>query len=223
MSREAKIIIFSLILVFSYFIKNDNKVKSSEFEYSEEKNSPKVNSNNDILSDGYGITTNDYDKWKKDKDLRDDLLTPPVKTFPTPKNGFSPYDNYVGKGIYNNNSGNEFEIKNSNSTHAVVLLVNAYNGKKVRNEFIRKGSDFLMTGVPNGTYYLQWFSGDNWSPELKIGGFTGGFQTNQSFTKTRDMSDWMKVDGYMKWTVTLYAVQGGDVESESINPAEFLN
>ena len=36
------------------------------------------------------------------------------------------------------------------------------------------------------------------------------------------MSDWMKVDGYAKWTVTLYTVQGGDVASESINPSEFL-
>lgn len=219
MSRQAKIIIFSVILICSYFIKNNDNEKP--IIPNTENKSPTTGNNNNAYDNWK--SSDDYDKWKKDKDLRDDLLTPPVKTFPTPKNGFSPYDNYVGKGIYNNNSGNEFEIKNSNSTHAVVLLVNAYNGKKVRNEFIRKGSDFLMTGVPNGTYYLQWFSGDNWSPELKIGGFTGGFQTNQSFTKTRDMSDWMKVDGYMKWTVTLYSVQGGDVESESINPAEFLN
>ena len=66
--------------------------------------------------------------------------------FNVPENGFSPYDDYFGKGIYNNSTGNKFIIKNSNSTDAVVLLVNAYSGRKVRNEYIRKGSTFSMTG-----------------------------------------------------------------------------
>ena len=207
MSREAKIIIFSLILIFSYFSKQE--------DLTDEKND----------WDAYDELPFEEVKESRNKERQlpgmNDIV-PEIKYFPTPENGFSPYDNYVGKGIYNNNSGNQFEIKNSNSTHAVVLLVDAYSGVKVRNEFVKKGSDFLMTGVPNGTYYLQWFSGNDWSPELNIGGFKGGFQTDQSFTKTRDISDWMKVDGYAKWTVTLYTVQGGDVASESINPSEFL-
>lgn len=209
MSRQAKIIIFSVILIFSYFLKNDEPKKIDTYKPETTKKAPRKNNTP-----------------KKSTDFTPGILDDislPAKYFPTPQNGFSPYDKYVGKGIYDNSSGNQFEIKNSNSSHAVVLLVDAYTGKKVRNEFVRKGSDFLMTGVPNGTYYLQWFSGNDWSPELKIGGFTGGFQTKQSFTKTRDRSDWMKVDGYMKWSVTLYTVEGGDVESEKINPNEFLN
>jgi len=219
MSRQAKIIIFSLILIFSYFTKSNNekpKITKTENISTETSFNNSNNADEDLI-------INDYDKWTKPLDNSESVNNKPaIEYFPTPKNGFSPYDNYVGRGIYDNNAGNEFEIKNSNSTHAIVLLVNAYSGKKIRNEFISKGSDFLMTGVPNGTYYLQWFSGDDWSPELRIGGFKGGFQTNQSFTKTRDMSDWMKVSGFQKWTVTLYSVQGGDVESETINPSEFL-
>ena len=143
---------------------------------------------------------------------------------PQPKNGFSPYDSYFGKGVYNNNSGNSFEIKNSNTTDAVVLLVNAFSGRKIRNEYVRKNANFEMTGVPNGTYYLEWFSGENWSPDLIVGSaYKGGFQTNANFTKTRDSSDWMKVDGYQVWTVTLYSVVGGDVESEEINAEDFFN
>ena len=79
---------------------------------------------------------------------------PIIDYYPQPENGFSPYNDYFGRGLYNNDSGNEFVIKNSNSTDAVVLLVNAYSGNKIRNEYIRKGSTFSMTGVPNGTYYL---------------------------------------------------------------------
>ena len=53
--------------------------------------------------------------------------------------------------------------------------------------------------------------------------FKGGFQTKASFTKTKDASDWMMVDGYRQWTVTLYSVVGGDVESKKINADEFFN
>ena len=196
MSRQAKIIIFSLILLFSIYQKQTND-NSTTYE-------PRV-----------GKT-----KPKKYKPKRKKIL----EWFPTPKNGFSPYNQYFGKGIYNNNSGNEFIIKNSNQTDAIVLLVNAYTGRKVRNEFVSKGSNFKMTGVPNGTYYLEWFSGTDWSPELKVGTrFKGGFQTDASFTKTRDRSDWMRVDGYRQWTITLYSVAGGDVESKKINADEFFN
>ena len=131
---------------------------------------------------------------------------------------------FVLKGIYNNSLNNSFKIKNSNTTDAVVLLVNAYSKRKVRNEFVRKGATFEMTGVPNGTYYLEWFSGNDWSPDLKVGSnYKGGFRSKASFTKTKDVSDWMKVSGNQIWTVTLYTVAGGDVESESMNANEFFD
>ena len=205
MSRQAKIIIFSLILVFSIYLKQTK--------------------NNSISDDSKVTKQKNWRKFiipQKKKNERKKPIT--SKWFPTPKNGFSPYDKYFGKGIYDNSSGNEFVVKNSNETDAIVLLVNAYTGRKVRNEFVAKASNFKMTGVPNGTYYLEWFSGTNWSPELKVGTrFKGGFQTKASFTKTKDRSDWMSVDGYRQWTVTLYSVAGGDVESKKINADEFFN
>ena len=205
MSRQAKIIIFSLILVFSIYLKQTK--------------------NNSISDDSKVTKQKNWRKFiipQKKKNERKKPITP--KWFPTPKNGFSPYDKYFGKGVYNNNSGNIFKIENSNETDAVVLLVNAYSGRKIRNEFVRKGTTFKMTGVPNGTYYLEWFSGTDWWDDLKVGSkFKGGFQTKASFTKTKDRSDWMSVDGYRQWTVTLYSVAGGDVESEKINADEFFN
>ena len=104
-----------------------------------------------------------------------------------------------------------------------MLLVNAYSGKKVRNEYIRKGSTFSMTGVPDGTYYLQWSSGNSWSPKKVVGNLVGGFQEDISFAKTENSNDWMTVDGYMQWTVTLYSVTGGDVETDNISASEFAN
>jgi hypothetical protein len=214
MSRQAKIIIFSIVLVFAIYQKQTNNTT--------ENYKPSISS-----SDRNSVSNSeqtDSDEALFDKYLPKDNTNTDVVKYPIPENGFSPYNAYFGKGIYNNSSGNTFKIKNSNNTDAVVLLVNAYSGKKVRNEFVRKGASFEMTGVPNGTYYLEWFSGNNWSPNYRVtSNIKGGFQTNSSFTKTRDASDWMKVSGYEIWTVTLYSVAGGDVESENINANEFFN
>ena len=171
--------------------------------------------------EGEGLTWN-FDNSATDVGEEKKSL-PVFDNFPQPENGYSPYNEYFGRGIYNNDSGNEFILKNSNSTDAVVLLVNAYSGKKVRNEYIRKGSTFSMSGVPNGTYYLQWSSGNNWSPNKNVGNLTGGFQEDISFAKTENRNDWMPVEGYQQWTVTLYSVTGGDVETDNISASEFAN
>ena len=211
-------IIFSIILVFAIIQKQgkDTSTKSKEkiTELTEE---------DDAYWDQYIEEDNSNEEKSK--------ITPKEYTsnglpiyHPTPKNGFSPYDIYFGKGIYNNSLNNSFKIKNSNTTDAVVLLVNAYSKRKVRNEFVRKGANFEMTGVPDGTYYLEWFSGNDWSPDLKVGSkYKGGFRSKASFTKTKDATDWMKVSGNQIWTVTLYTVAGGDVESESMNANEFFD
>ncbi|MBJ10646.1 MAG: hypothetical protein CMP66_04200 [Flavobacteriales bacterium] len=146
-----------------------------------------------------------------------------LEFYPTPENGYSPFDLYFGKGIYNNNSGNSFVIKNSNQTHAVVLLVDAYSERKVRNEFIRKGQTFSMTGVPDGTYYLKWMTGNDWSPNIKVGKLKGGFQTNMNFSESSSYKDWMSVSGYQEWTITLYSVSNGNMNQKGINKEQFAN
>ena len=227
MTRQTKIIIFSVIIIFSIILskeqtKEDSVVKNNAIKLKmtnlnrDKKNNPikVVNKKKPGKYDLLNIGLTDIPEGFKVK----------VVTYPQPKNGFSPYNSYFGKGTYNNKSGNIFVIDNSNKTDAVVLLVNAYSGRKVRNEYVRKGANFKMTGIPNGTYYLEWFSGNDWSPNLKVGSrFKGGFQSKASFTKTKDRNDWMSVDGYKQWTLTLYSVAGGDVESEKINADEFFN
>ena len=211
MNRQVKIIVFALILVFSFLKKHSNDFSSSDDKKRERVTTPKKQNNSNNTKKRFTPNTNNKTQASP-------------KFFQTPKNGFSPYNRCFGKGVYNNDTGNAFIIKNSNSTDAVVLLVNAYTSRKVRNEFIRKGETFKMTGVPHGTYYLEWMSGNDWSPEIRVNScLTGGFQTGQSFTKTRDRDDWMSVDGYKEWTVTLYTVSGGDVASESLSADEFGN
>ena len=224
MSRQAKIIIFGIILAYSlYSHQNDSSIfdwANETRETNKRKGEERINKRKEIEESKDDIT-----KTQSAKDLIEKYSVNPdfPELFLQPKNGFSPYNAYFGKGIYDNSSGDVFILKNSNDTDAVVLLVNAYSGKKVRNEFVGRGDTFEMTGVPNGTYYLEWASGTNWSPELKVGRLTGGFQVKATFTKTRDRNDWMSVDGYKQWTVTLYSVTGGDVESENLSANEFGN
>ena len=206
-SKAWIIILFIIIIIFfvGYNLNKDGSDSSNDNNKSVNRINEKIN--NDVI-----------------EDVKNKIITPTKINYPRPKNGFSPYDQYFGKGIYNNNSGNEFVIKNSNSTDAVVLLVDAFSKKKIRNEYVRKGNDFKMTGVPNGTYYIEWFSGNDWSPNLKVASkYKGGFRKDASFTKTRDRSDWMPVKGYQQWTITLYNVTGGDVASEKIDEDDFFN
>ena len=202
MSKQAKIIIFSVILFASFLMKHCNDDSSSykkpsinkpNKNYGDRPSSSERKSNN---------TTNNYAR---------------------PDNGFSPYNSYFGNGVYNNNTRNAFIVKNDNSTDAVVLLVDAYSKRKIRNEYIRKGNTFSMTGVPDGTYYLRWISGNNWSPNLQVGNLRGGFQKDQSFSETQSRKDWMQVDGLAEWTVTLYSVAGGTVGVDNLNANEFTN
>ena len=208
-------VIFTLIAIILLVRFCDSDFGPS-YSTMEDKSGSQNTITNEIKPD---LPTLSEEKNTNNFDLDDDV----IKYCVTPKNGFSPYDAIFGRGIYSNYAENDFLIKNSQSSHAVVLLVNAYSGKKIRNEFIRKGTEFKMTKVPNGTYYLRWVSGNDWCPDIQFGNLTGGFQTNMSFSETENSKDWMKVSGYGGWEVTLYAVIGGDVAIEGINQNEFLN
>ena len=84
MSRQAKIIIFSLILVFSIYLKQtkDNSISDD----------PTVIKQRNFTKEDFRGTIPVNKKIERKK--------PNL----TPKNGFSPYDKYFGKGIYDNSS-----------------------------------------------------------------------------------------------------------------------
>ena len=211
MSRQVKLFIYGIIFLYSI-------ASNIEVDDSNDSKIPVVS--NPPSSSVVGDSSNNN---SKNSNTEYDLDSNSVINYPRPINGFSPYNTFFGQPIYDRNSENKIIIKNSNSSDAVVVLVDAYSGKKIRNEYIRKGDNFSMTGVPNGTYYLEWVSGNDWSPNLMVGKLKGGFQTSQSFTKTRDKNDWMNLTGYIEYTITLYTVSGGNVESESLSANEFGN
>lgn len=152
------------------------------------------------------------------------VISDNIEFYETPENGYSPYDDYFGQGVYEEGTNNEFVIKNSNESDVIVCLIDYDTGRKIRNEYIRKGSNFKMSKVPYGTYYLAWFSGNNWSPNLVMNdNFVGGFQTDANFSKSDNPKDLMKCEGDMRWTVTLYGVENGNMNQTGITENEFFN
>ena len=227
MSRQAKILIFGLVLIFSIYQKQTSKLNDNF-----EKNTPIVEEKSPDpetleLDDLKKIAdteipsyeTLDYSNSDFDKDGSS-----------RPENGFSPYDSFFGRGIYDNSTTNYIEIDNQTNSDAVVLLVNAYSERKVRNEYVRKKTKFKMTSLPDGVYYIRMMSGNSWSNSLKVGPLTGGFLSDRSISGNSDSNDWMKIgttyadyDGsyYEGYSQTLHGVVGGNVESESLTADEF--
>ena len=230
MSRQAKIIIFSLVLIFSIY----QKQSSSDSEYVEKKSEVTNRNTNPPRSTNTSPTLDDLNDFVNSEIADENSLDSYIddSTYERPVNGFSPYDSYFGRGIYNNSVSNYVEIDNQTTNDAVVLLVNAYNDRKIRNEYVRKGTKFKMTGVPDGVYYIRMMSGKNWNPNIKVGPLTGGFSKNISISGNSSSNDWMKIgttyadsDGryYEGFSQTLHAVVGGNVESESLTANEFAN
>ena len=86
MSRKAIIAISAIVLIYSIYINNqDGETPDWNF----------LNSSSEVEEEKEAL--------------------PVFDNFPQPENGFSPYNDYFGRGVYNNDTGNEFVIKNSNS------------------------------------------------------------------------------------------------------------
>jgi hypothetical protein len=137
------------------------------------------------------------------------------------ENGYSPYQYLYGKPIINENDDNDIEIKNSNNSDTVVLLINKETNRVIRNVFINKGTEFTMLDIPDGNYTLKWYSGNYWSSIKMFDNIKGGFQTNASLTKYSE-GETIELFGRKIITLTLYSVSDGNVKTEEITLNEFF-
>ena len=148
------------------------------------------------------------------------------------QDGVSPYNSFFGVGIYDQDSYNEIEFKNTQYSDAVVCLVNYFSGKTIRNEYINKGNTFKMTKIPNGTYMVKVFYGNDCNPDkvLANGKIVGGYNFDESFSISDDHTDLLKLnqyessDGinYSVYEVMLFTVQNGNMDQRKISEDEFF-
>lgn len=239
MSRQAKIIIYFLILVFSIFRTTESgyffnsifdKVKSNrkgvekpdEIPKKQGKTSNQKSKNKSYVDTGdlpiYSKSTSVGNEKKWDINEEDYLLVP--------KSGHSPYNEYFGKGVYNE-TNNYIEVFAPLKTHVVFIVIDVYSGRRVRNEFIRKGERFKMTNIPYGTYDYMYFTGRNWDKNTLInnGKIKGGFKDYQSFNKNQIKKDRMefKRGYYGGYQIKLTQKKGGNLKTKSTTPEDFFN
>ena len=142
-----------------------------------------------------------------------------------PVNGTSPYNSYFGSGIYDDTQ-NSIIVNSPKNSDIVFLLKNAFSGKTIRNEFIRKNRTFELTEIPYGTYIFVYFSGTDWSynESMKNGRIRGGFTKNKSFSKSEYSKDRMefKTGYYGSYELTLTQVISGNLETQPADEDDFF-
>ena len=108
-----------------------------------------------------------------------------------PQNGFSPYDDLFGKGMYNNSTDNSIKVTAPKNADIVIFIKDVYSSKIIRNEYVRAESVFSLTGVPFGTYKFIYIYGNNWSIEapFKDGKAAGNFLTDKGVGKSEKSYD----------------------------------
>lgn len=222
MSRQAKIIVFGLILAYSiYSHQNDSSIidwasetREANVKESEERKErlKKQKKQNQIDNQ----TSSSDTKFNLNED---DYLA-------VPQTGSSPYDSYFGKGVYNE-TDNYIEVKAPTNTHVVFILINSNTNRRIRNEFIRKGETFKMTKIPYGTYDYMYFTGRNWSNNLTInnGKVKGAFKDYPSFNRNKYQTDQMEFERgyYGGYEIKLVQSVGGNLETQSTSENNFFN
>ncbi len=95
----------------------------------------------------------------------------------------SPYDSIFGPGQSTWLSPNQVVVVNP-FTDAVICLTRADSPHvTIRNEFIHAKRKFVMKDLPNGSYVVKVYSGENWDESAKVpdGRSFGGFTRNEKF------------------------------------------
>jgi hypothetical protein len=108
-----------------------------------------------------------------------------------------------------------FEIKTDGGQHYLVKLVNAVTKAPVLTVFVR-GGQTVTIDVPLGTYEVRYTCGDSWYGYTYLFGDSGSYsKANETFAFTQTGNN---VSGY---TITLYPVEHGNLQTKDIEPTEF--
>lgn len=202
MSRTAKIIIFSLVLLVAIINKQSNTSIISSSKQSTSTNKKDLSKPNEL------------DKILQNNESKNQDL--PKLNLPTlrPSNGFSPYDGYYGKGRYNNSTDNIIEVTAPSSKDIVFILEDIYSKKKIRNEYVRSGTKFSLTGIPYGTYKFYYSYGNDWSSnaDFKGGLAKGNFLKNKGVGKSDKFYDVEFEEGYYgTYEIILQLISNGNL------------
>jgi len=138
-------------------------------------------------------------------------------------NGASPLNGCFGKAYSKGNPS--LTIKNGGSSDAIICLYNILDERTIRNEYVRKSSNYTISNIPQGDYKIRVFYGNDWNPNLENScGKKGNFESDINFSEF-DRTEYFEDSerGFTKATITLYTVVGGNASSSSIDQSKFFS
>jgi hypothetical protein len=103
-------------------------------------------------------------------------------------------------------------------------LYSISDDRTIRNEYVRKNSDFTMSNIARGEYKIRVFYGNNWNPNLENScGTKGNFESDVNFSEFDGTEYFEDSDiGFTNATITLYEVEGGNASSSAIDQSQFF-
>ena len=142
--------------------------------------------------------------------------------------GDVPYREYFGNGKFTKKSLSELCIINFSQSDAVVLL-ETLAGDVIRNNFVGKGSKFVMKQIPSRVCRVKVMFGNSWYSEKDNGESfpKGGFMKNVSFMEPINTFDFntIREEGhinYPAYSITLHTVQNGNMQTVGISKEDFF-
>ncbi len=108
------------------------------------------------------------------------------------------------------------EIKTQGSTNYYIYLKDLNGMPENDISFFVRGSEDIEINVPIGSYQIYYCSGINWY------GVKEKFGPNTVYTTSEDILEFTQDSQYVYGhTITLYKVEGGNFDTESISASEF--
>lgn len=238
MNRQLKILFYTIVLALAFLNKCGPTLRST-FSMPVERRSaaPKVSPStvkpeeSSSPSNYLRETLKDYEDLQKKLDELKQYTPIDISNIESPEtddkisspsNGYSPYDEIYGKGIYHQ-TDNAIEVTAPVQRDIVFLLKDLSTGRFIRNEFIRRGSTFSLTKIPYGNYKFYYTYGSGWSEEASFKSYAraGNFTIGYAISKSDDWRDFeFERDYYGTYTLKLQLVTNGNLETEAASEDE---
>lgn len=115
-------------------------------------------------------------------------------------------------------SHGQLTIENGSDGDAVLSL--AVGHTSLISVYVRKGANYEIDGINDGTYSIYYSGGSDWD------GTINGFARECSFSKfdkplTFSTTSSGYFEQYSTWTITLYPVIGGNATTSRVNPQSY--
>lgn len=191
--------------------KNNSKQTSTSSSYS--TSNSKVSSS---TTSTYSSSSSSYTQQKPREKTEEERLLDLYRGNSL-SNGSQPYSSLYG---VNSSNGNSEIVVNAPSIQDVLVIIKRNNsdGSVVRHAYIAKGCSYTFH-LPAGTYQPFFYGGDSWCPTKRMhGGVTGGFLSNESFSKDYPQ----ELPDYTELTYSLTATVNGNFSTKSSSESEMF-